>query len=437
VTVWRPGRLAPLATWLRTAGASVIVLMTGVGLSQVIAFLASPLLARLFSPEDFGELAVFVSVVGITSVVATGRMELAVPLGKDRAESSLFLAAGFWTSGAVSLTLGLLLAVAVVTAGHVRILTLLADWWWLIPLGTFMTAGWRLLNYWHTGAGGFRAIALSYVGRAFCLVGLQIAFAFLFSPGGWGLVVGNFGGQVAATLLLAVAAGRGTNGVVRFRYERREIVAALRANTDFLKYGSLQGLVNAISQNTIILVFAQLLAAAIVGQIAFALRILMFPVHLVADAIRRVVYKQLTDLDDRRAQYRVWSHATLTLGVAGTVMIVVVTIWGPAIFVWFLGPQWAAAGQFSRILVWAAAGNLCNPPSTMLIPVLGLQRWQLGYESLLLAARLVAVVLGAMTAGASAAITGYAAVSVVANLWLAVHVRRKVLQQCGGDDDGR
>jgi O-antigen/teichoic acid export membrane protein len=61
---------------------NVLTLMTGTTIAQAIPIAISPILTRIYTPEDFGVFALYMSVVSIVSVVATGRYELAIMLPK-------------------------------------------------------------------------------------------------------------------------------------------------------------------------------------------------------------------------------------------------------------------------------------------------------------------------------------------------------------------
>jgi O-antigen/teichoic acid export membrane protein len=49
-------------------------------LGQAITVLVSPILTRLYTPEDFGVFGVYASILGIVTVVASLRYEYALPL---------------------------------------------------------------------------------------------------------------------------------------------------------------------------------------------------------------------------------------------------------------------------------------------------------------------------------------------------------------------
>ena len=61
---------------------NVLTLMTGTTIAQAILIAISPILTRIYTPEDFGMFALYMSVASILLVVETGRYELAIALSK-------------------------------------------------------------------------------------------------------------------------------------------------------------------------------------------------------------------------------------------------------------------------------------------------------------------------------------------------------------------
>ena len=51
---------------------NVLTLMTGTTIAQAIPIAISPILTRIYSSEDFGMSALYMSIASILSVVATG-----------------------------------------------------------------------------------------------------------------------------------------------------------------------------------------------------------------------------------------------------------------------------------------------------------------------------------------------------------------------------
>ena len=61
---------------------NVLTLMTGSTISLAIPIAISPILTRIYTPEDFGVFSLYMAITTIIAVIATGRYELAIMLPK-------------------------------------------------------------------------------------------------------------------------------------------------------------------------------------------------------------------------------------------------------------------------------------------------------------------------------------------------------------------
>ena len=71
---------------------NVLTLMTGTTIGQAIPVLVSPIVTRLYSPEEYGVFAIFLSITAILSVISTGRYEFAIVVTEEE-ETALNLTA--------------------------------------------------------------------------------------------------------------------------------------------------------------------------------------------------------------------------------------------------------------------------------------------------------------------------------------------------------
>jgi len=86
----------------------------GVAFGQMLVVLVSPVLSRLYTPEQFGAYALVVAIAALVTVVSTGRLELAVPVARSNrdARDALLL-------GLLYLLVGTVFATVVVVGGTV------------------------------------------------------------------------------------------------------------------------------------------------------------------------------------------------------------------------------------------------------------------------------------------------------------------------------
>lgn len=68
-----------------------ISLFTGTALSQLIPFLTTPILSRIYEPKDFGIYASYIAVITILFVLCTARYELAIIASEGDKEGETLL----------------------------------------------------------------------------------------------------------------------------------------------------------------------------------------------------------------------------------------------------------------------------------------------------------------------------------------------------------
>src|SRR6056300_1116690 len=66
---------------------SVFTLMIGSTLAQAIPIAITPVLTRLYTPEDFGLLALFIAMISILSSIVNGQYEQAIILPKKEEDA--------------------------------------------------------------------------------------------------------------------------------------------------------------------------------------------------------------------------------------------------------------------------------------------------------------------------------------------------------------
>lgn len=66
-----------------------MILMTGTVMAQAIGYLISPILTRIYTPEQMGDLGVYMRAISFLSALASARYELSLPLPKSDSHSYL------------------------------------------------------------------------------------------------------------------------------------------------------------------------------------------------------------------------------------------------------------------------------------------------------------------------------------------------------------
>ena len=267
-----------------TFGRSVVTLASGTAIAQVFLALALPVLARLYTPADYGALAVYSSTLTVLIVVASLRYELAIPLPEDeRMAGSLLVLAFILLAGTTAVVSLLVWLGGDAFVAAVKVPALL-PYRWLIPLGFAGAGTYQALSYWAIRRGAFGRVARTKLSQGTGQVVTQVALG-LARMGAPGLLIGDVVGRVAGGGGLALLAlrDRPAAGVTR-----ASLVAAASRYRRFPLLTTWSGLLNIGSLQLPSILFAASFGAAAAGLYALSYKMLVLPTMLVAQAVGQV-----------------------------------------------------------------------------------------------------------------------------------------------------
>jgi len=124
----------------------VSVLVGGTAGAQVLTVLAAPLLTRLYSPEDFGLLAVYASMLALIGVISSLRYELAIPLPEDDGEAANVAALSLILVGLSALLTGALVWQLGPAIADLLGVPALAGYLWLLPVAVLLSGAYQVFN---------------------------------------------------------------------------------------------------------------------------------------------------------------------------------------------------------------------------------------------------------------------------------------------------
>ncbi|MDH7570796.1 MAG: lipopolysaccharide biosynthesis protein, partial [Armatimonadota bacterium] len=206
---------------------SVAVLASGTAAGQAISMLAAPALTRLYTAEQFGILAVYLSVFGVLLVIVALQYEPAILLPAEDETAANLVAAALVVVVGVSL-----LSAAAIVAGTAT--GLLARYGydfggsvWVMPFGVCGAGACQVLTYWALRRNRFARVASTKLAQAIAQVVTQLTLGLL-RVGVFGLVAGDALGRVAGTGSLATQAWRQDGELIRTITLRRMWAAAYR-----------------------------------------------------------------------------------------------------------------------------------------------------------------------------------------------------------------
>lgn len=409
-------RFKPKSAFARGVG----VLVGGTAGAQALMVLAAPLLTRLYSPEDFGLLAVFTAILALFGVIAAGRYELAIPLPESDQEAANLTVLGF---ALVVLTSALTFAVFLLWPQPIADALnapALAPYLWLIPFGVFFLGSYEVFSKWAIRRKQFPTIARTRIVQAIGTLGVQLGAYKLGVPA---LLGGHAAGQ-----------GLGAGGLALSAFRRPEFrqcsLVGMRQQASrhrkFPLYSTWTALFNTASLQLAPIMFVTIYGATVAGLYALTLRILSMPGSLIGNAVGSVFLSSAPAARREGTLKDLVEKLHARLAMAGALPLMVLLFFGPGLFEFVFGSEWREAGIYAQ---WMAPWIYLQfqwSPLSMLSTVLELQREGLIAQFLNFLVRFGSLILlAAMGVDAQTGVFVFSLISAGAYLLLLLWFTRK------------
>ena len=326
-----------------------LTLLTGTTIAQALPIAFSPILARIYTPEDFGLSAIFFAIIAIISVFSTGKYELAIiiPVKKEDAINIFFL--GFILLSIISL---ISLVIIIIFNSHItQIIGIeeISQWLYFIPFAVFLTGIFNLLNFYNTRLKKYKDISKSLVIKSFISSVTQLTIGFL-RDGVLGLIVGQLFSQFFANLKLAKNIFNDKELIKKV--SKNKIISLAIKYKKFLKFSTIASFLNTSSQQIISVLIPTFFNTATLGFYAMGQRVLSIPTTIIGTSIGQVFLQEAQDEKMKTGFSRFIFLSTLRkLLLIGIPMFIFIFIFIEDLFVFVFGENWAFSGLYAKILV--------------------------------------------------------------------------------------
>lgn len=350
-------------------GRRVAMIAGGTALGRAVVVLASPLLTRMYSPEDFGLLAVFSALLMLLGAVACLRYELAIPLpARERTAASLLVLCLVST-----VLLCLLTAIAVwlfarPLAGWLNV-PMLAPYLWLLPVGLLGVGCYQALSYWAIRRQAFRRIARTRMAQGVGQVVVQLGWG-LAGGGPAGLLAGAVAGQAAGLTTLASAARHDRQAFSRLSLKSLRWAMRRYRRFPFLATGS--ALLNTAARVLPALLLAGMYGAQVAGWYALGQRVIRTPMQVLGTAVAQVYTGDAARLarQDRFALRSLILRLSARMLLVGGLPLGAIALGGPWMFEIAFGQGWGEAGRYVQVLAIAYLGQFVVAPIAQTLQIL-------------------------------------------------------------------
>lgn len=322
--------------------------------AQGIGLIVYPILTRIYSPEDFGLLNLFLSIGGVLVLFATAEYQYAIVLPKEEEKARALV----HVCGTLLLTVTGVVVLSVPFSKPIANLfntPELAKWYWMMPLFVFTMGAWNILNYWYIRRKQFGAISKYQLSQSGLSAAVKMGCGSLRWTAG-GLIIGSV---FAPILSLIINIFRHWKHIVRDAYAPMQKVCyyeEARKYRKFPMYSFPRALINTFGGNLPALILTPFFGLSELGFFGMAMTLAFRPLNMISASLYQTFFQRIAKQVNNRQLImpffrRFLSHALLVI-IPTFLLIYFILPW---LTEWLLGTGWSQTGKFIRVMLpWLA-----------------------------------------------------------------------------------
>lgn len=350
----------------------ILFISGGATLAQGLNIILSPIITRIYLPEEYGVMAILTSILMILSFPSL-MYEMAIPMVKDerKAINVAMLSFIILVFFVFSLTIILIiigdLFLDLINASQ------LVPYKYFISIGVFLIGLYNILIHWMYRRKNFFLISKTQIGQSIAGNISKISFGY-FGFGASGLVIGTIIKQSAGIISLIKYLFLVDKDLFK-AINLKDMLLGMKKYKDFPFFQTPIMILLRIKNQIPVLSLA-FYGTQIVGLYGFANTIIKLPMILVGQSITKVFYAEVTSIGKENPD-RILSLSNKLfkkLAVFGFFPILLLAIFGPHIISFAFGHNWYEAGVFVRILALSIYADFIFSPTSRVYEVLERQK---------------------------------------------------------------
>lgn len=321
-----------------------LILFKGSFLAQLIPLFFSPIIARIYTPEQFGVLALFVSIVTIIGSVINGRYEQAIMIVDKKEEMDALTFLSLLISLISSVLLSFLIALFQVDIALFFGSDSISNWLLFVPVVVFFIGAFNSLNFYYLKQEKLKDISISEIEKSLVFVNVQLVFP-LFKSGAFGLVLGKIISSIYAPFYLYVKSDLNWRN-----FDLKKMMVMAKRYINFPKYTSPAILLNNLGSSGLQLLIPAFYSTVFLGLYSLMNKVMLAPFTFIGNSISQTYLKEISDANNVNSYF-------ITRSVMLKLFVIAVLGYGLSyffiedLFAFVYGQEWRLAGTFAKYLI--------------------------------------------------------------------------------------
>lgn len=327
---------------------NVLTLITGTTIAQIIPIAITPILTRLYSPEDFGVFALFFAISVIIGSISSGRYEHAIMLPKKDEDAINIFALGFIISSIISILVFFIIIIFFnffISTYDYKGIEL---WLFCIPVSIFFIGLFNILNYYNNRKKYYKDISSSLILKAFILSIVQVFFG-LFKSVSIGLILGEVFSRAFANLKLLKNIIK--DKILISSISKIKILALAKKYKKFPLYNLPSTLANTAASYISFLMIPKIFGLTISGYFVLAQKLIALPSALIAKAFSQVLFQKMAENKIKKIEnLPIFLSTIKKLVIIALPISLLIYLLSPLLFELVFGSKWQISGEIAQFL---------------------------------------------------------------------------------------
>ncbi|WP_421663832.1 lipopolysaccharide biosynthesis protein [Lysinibacillus telephonicus] len=325
---------------------NISVLMTGTVIAQLIPILFSPILTRIYTPAEFGMLAVFMSCSNIFSIFANFRLDTAIMSAENEKEKKILKNLSLIFTLAFSLILILAL---IIFADFFKEVYSGINYLYIIifvPLFIILYGITQLFTYICNSYGQYTIISKSKIDKNLSMTFIQVILGFC-KMGVKGLLIG-----MVLCFFFPIYRMKKCVGMEKVSYNFRDYILVLSKYKKYPLVSTSTAFMDTFANEAPILFMNKFINSDTVGFFDLARRTVFVPLSFISVSISQVYLKQITEENSGKNNLKLTLYILMGLLLLSAGIAPFFIFWGDTVFAIVFGENWRVVGEYLKILIF-------------------------------------------------------------------------------------
>lgn len=325
---------------------SITALASGSIIAQVITFIASPIMTRIYTSDEIGEYTLILTVVTMFGSVICGKYDMSiVPEEKEERVFPLVK-----LSFIICLTLSLLISIAygIYSLGDSKSSISILSASIFIFVLLFSTGIGNILLSYNNRNKEYKLMTSVNVFRTLgnCISMIVLGLLKFKSTG---LLIAQIIGQMLGMNRQAKSIKPYLRDILKV--DKKNMIAAAKKHYKQPMYSMPATFFNSFSYSSINIFINSLFGKSVLGYYSMSYRILGLPLAVVSNNVSKVFFEEASREYNKTKQFnKTFNKTSLFLCILAIPMVLFMIFLAPPIFKWFFGERWEISGHYVKIL---------------------------------------------------------------------------------------